>query len=218
MPPRRRIEVRVREEGEREGERRVVLIDTEAVKAMYDPLRFKIVRLLDEGRTAKEIAEEVGRPLTSLYYHLNVLVDHGLVEVAEERVKGRTVERTFRRTPGDFAAAGDAADAVAKFPHGGGQLAFAIRHLHRSLQSIGSEAADSAGPSRALDVSFLATDEEAEEVVELVRGALDRAKAKRPAKTKERRPFRAIVVIAPESDDAATAVVIEKRERRRADG
>lgn len=218
MPSRKRIEVLIGGEELLEGERRVVVIDSDAVQALYDPLRFKIVRLLDKGRTAKEIAEELGRPLTSLYYHLNLLVEHGVVEVSEERIKGRTVERIFRRAADDFAADAEAANAVAKFPHAGGQLAFAIRHLHRASQCESGEEDDrEGGPRCVLDAAFFASDEEVEHLVRRVQDALDENRGRRPTKTKKRRRFRAIVVIAPEGDDPP-AVVIEKIERRTVDG
>ena len=123
------VEMRVARFGE--GDRQLVIEDPETLKVLYDPLRFKLVGLLRDGRTAKELAEELGRPLTSLYYHLNLLVEHGLVEVAEERISGRAVERVFRRGADEFVAHGEVGRVVDGLIDRDARLASMVAHLQQ---------------------------------------------------------------------------------------
>lgn len=195
MPPRKRIAARFGPGGER-----VVIEDPEALKVLYDPLRFKIVSLLEEGRTAKELAEEIDRPLTSLYYHLNVLVDHGLVKVDEERVTGRSVERLFRRVADEFAADAEMATVVGGLLDRRGGLASAVDHLRRAFQP---EQADEPrrGIRMVMDMCFTSSDEEAQHVMERIRRAVDEQVKDLPKNGRGRRRFRLVVAIS-EADDA----------------
>jgi len=72
-------------------------LDTlEQFDVLMSPQRLQLAEMLAEPKTAKEVAEELGVPVTRLYYHLNALVGHGLVRVVEERPKGALVERVFQ--------------------------------------------------------------------------------------------------------------------------
>jgi DNA-binding transcriptional ArsR family regulator len=82
------------------------------LKALGDPLRGHICDLvLERAMSVTEIAERVGRPRGSVAYHVDVLVDAGLLQVThtrrvravDERFYGRTA-RTFLLpdTPGDM--------------------------------------------------------------------------------------------------------------------
>lgn len=89
-----------------------VEVDTpERLKALGDPLRSHICDIvLERAMTVTELAERVGRPRGSVAYHVDVLVDAGLLQVThtrqvraiEERFYGRTA-RTYLLpdTPGD---------------------------------------------------------------------------------------------------------------------
>jgi DNA-binding transcriptional ArsR family regulator len=57
----------------------LVLSDLAAVKALADPLRHKMLELLERPRTVRELAARLGRPADRLYYHLRILERHGLV-------------------------------------------------------------------------------------------------------------------------------------------
>lgn len=88
-------------------------VDTsERLKALGDPLRGHICDLvLERAMSVTELAERVGRPRGSVAYHVDVLVDAGLLQIThtrqvraiEERFYGRTA-RTFLLpdTPGDM--------------------------------------------------------------------------------------------------------------------
>ena len=72
-------------------------LDTlEQFDALISPQRLLIMEALAEGKTAKELAAEMDVPVTRLYYHLNSLLEHGIVGVIEERPKGALTERVFR--------------------------------------------------------------------------------------------------------------------------
>lgn len=137
------------------GDKRLVIEDPETLKVLYDPVRFKVVGLLRDGRTAKELAEELGRPLTSLYYHLNLLVEHGLAEVQEERISGRTVERVFRRAANEFVAHGEVGKVVDGLVDPDARLASMVGHLRHVHQGPGSPGT----LNMIQDVTFNATED-----------------------------------------------------------
>ena len=77
--------------------------DVATMKALADPLRMKIMRVLgknahDEPRvmTVKQIAEELGEPTTKLYRHVKQLLAVDLIQVAELRLVGGIVEQRYR--------------------------------------------------------------------------------------------------------------------------
>lgn len=193
----------------------MVVEDPEALKVLYDPLRFKIVGLLGEGRTAKEIADEVDRPLTSLYYHLNVLVEHGLVKVEEERIRGRSVERTFRRVADEFAADAEMATVVGGLLDRRGGLASAVEHLRKAFQPDDGEPARR-GVRMVMDMCFDSTDDEARLVLERLREAIDEQVHGLDSTGGERRRFRLVVAISEaEADGNGAAQTATPKKRRR---
>ena len=77
--------------------------DVVTLKALADPLRMKIMRILgkharDKARimTVKQLAEELGEPTTKLYRHMKQLLAVGLIQVAEVRLVGGIVEQHYR--------------------------------------------------------------------------------------------------------------------------
>lgn len=75
------------------------ITDVDTIKALADPTRLAILRALSRDRvpkSAKELAEDLGEPQTKLYRHLKVLLEAGLIEVAETRVVSGIVETKYR--------------------------------------------------------------------------------------------------------------------------
>ena len=77
--------------------------DAETIKAVADPLRLQIMRLLGRDArtkprimTVKQLAEELGEPTTKLYRHMKQLLAAGLIQVAELRLVGGIVEQHYR--------------------------------------------------------------------------------------------------------------------------
>ena len=83
-----------------------VIDDLEALRAVSDPLRLKIVELTaadpDRGWTAKELAASLGTSQTKLYHHLGVLEEHHFLRIAETRIVSGITERRYAATAHGF--------------------------------------------------------------------------------------------------------------------
>src|SRR5215470_8890591 len=79
-------------------------------KALADPLRIRLLEwLMEQPRSARQLADCAGLPADRLYYHLGQLEQAGLIEVAEYRRLARgKVERVYAAAetepPGDDAS------------------------------------------------------------------------------------------------------------------
>ena len=75
----------------------LVITRMETVKLVASPLRLRLLDLLaGEPRTVKELAATLAVGPTKLYYHLNLLVEHGLVRVASTRVVSGIIEKRYQ--------------------------------------------------------------------------------------------------------------------------
>ena len=83
----------------------VRLSDAAALAALGDPLRIRILRRLAEPTSAKELAAELERPVTSLYHHLDLLEEHGLIHVVDVTKEGRALVRRYQRRGSRFESA-----------------------------------------------------------------------------------------------------------------
>ena len=71
--------------------------DLEALRALTDPLRLRLVDLLRQAaRTAKELAAAMEVDQRTLYYHLGLLERHGLIRVVGTRLVSGIQERRYR--------------------------------------------------------------------------------------------------------------------------
>lgn len=78
---------------------KMVIKDLETIKVLSHPLRLQILQLLIGGpRTVREIAEEIGTPPNKLYYHFNLLEQHGLARVVSTRVVSGIIEKSYQIT------------------------------------------------------------------------------------------------------------------------
>lgn len=76
----------------------------ETLKVFADPLRQKIIELMmDQPRTVKQIAGELGLAPTKLYYHVNLLEEHGLIRVTDTRVVSGIIEKQYQSAARNFA-------------------------------------------------------------------------------------------------------------------
>jgi DNA-binding transcriptional ArsR family regulator len=76
-----------------------IITSLETLKIVADPLRLQLLALLrDEPRPAKQLAAALGVALKKLYYHLNLLEEHGLIRVAETRIVSGIIEKHYRVT------------------------------------------------------------------------------------------------------------------------
>lgn len=75
----------------------LVLTNSQQVKALANPLRFRVFeRLIDQARTGKQLAELLGTRPTNLYHHLRVLQRAGLIRKVATRKKRGTIEQYFQ--------------------------------------------------------------------------------------------------------------------------
>lgn len=84
----------------------MVIGDVEQLRAISDPLRVRMIEAMADlplrGWTAKELAEHLRTKQTKLYYHLNLLEEHGFIAVAETRMVSGILEKRYRLTAVSF--------------------------------------------------------------------------------------------------------------------
>ncbi|MDQ3732588.1 MAG: winged helix-turn-helix domain-containing protein [Actinomycetota bacterium] len=78
---------------------RIVVTKPGELRAMADPLRTTILDLLlERAATVAELAAAVGRPKSTVAYHVNVLVGAGMLRVVRTRRVRAIEERFYGRT------------------------------------------------------------------------------------------------------------------------
>lgn len=76
-----------------------IINSTPELKATFHPLRGQLLELLlERSATVAELAEAVDRPKSSVAYHVNVLLDAGLLKVVRTRRIRAIDERFYGRT------------------------------------------------------------------------------------------------------------------------
>jgi DNA-binding transcriptional ArsR family regulator len=80
-----------------EPARELVVSDLETLRVVADPLRMQILEVtLEAPRTVKEIAATLRTTPGKLYYHVNMLEEHGLLRVAGTRIVSGIIEKRYR--------------------------------------------------------------------------------------------------------------------------
>ncbi len=79
-----------------------VIQDIETLRAISDPLRIRLLELMAQPQTVKEIATQLGVGKTKLYYHLNLLEKHGIIRVVRTRVVSGIIEKSYQVTAFSF--------------------------------------------------------------------------------------------------------------------
>jgi DNA-binding transcriptional ArsR family regulator len=80
----------------------LVVTDPAVLETLYDPLRYRLFRLLEGPRSVPELAEEVTLPANRLYYHVRRLVQSGLIEQVPATGTGRVYRARRLRFSGDM--------------------------------------------------------------------------------------------------------------------
>lgn len=80
----------------------ITITDPETLKVIGDPLRLQILKTFKHPRTVKDVAEILGIAQTKLYYHVNMLEKHNLIEVVETNVVSGIIEKKYRVTAARF--------------------------------------------------------------------------------------------------------------------
>jgi DNA-binding transcriptional ArsR family regulator len=72
-------------------------ITLEQQKLISNPLRVKIIYLLDEQpMTAKQVADVMGKTAGSIHYHIQQLFNSGILEIEETRENKGIIEKYYR--------------------------------------------------------------------------------------------------------------------------
>ena len=75
----------------------LLIDDLDTLKIVVNPLRIQIVEsLIAEPLTVAQVAERLGMAPSKLYYHVNLLEEHGLIRVVEERQVANIIEKLYR--------------------------------------------------------------------------------------------------------------------------
>jgi DNA-binding transcriptional ArsR family regulator len=76
--------------------------DIEVFEVLNNPTRFRILRLLKEPRSVKEVADHLGVPPTRLYYHFNMMEEANVIRVTETRKSGAMLQKFYQVTAKGF--------------------------------------------------------------------------------------------------------------------
>ena len=84
----------------------LVIADLDTLRALSGRQRLRIMEAFarhgGEPRTVKDVARELGESPTKLYYHVNLLEQHGLLVVAESRIVSGILEKSYRPSARQF--------------------------------------------------------------------------------------------------------------------
>ncbi|MFP5327555.1 MAG: ArsR/SmtB family transcription factor [Acidimicrobiia bacterium] len=160
-------------------------------RSLSDPVRLQIFELLTEGdRTVRDLASTIGLAPDRLYYHLNLLEEAGLIDIAELRP-----ERVYSlRTVQQRSSAEDVSELI------GAVLDATTSELRAVLQTA-SALREKAGRAQKLKAavgrsSVELTEEEFGRLVEESTALLDRAVERSKAgPASSRRQFRVLLAV-----------------------
>lgn len=140
-----------------------VIEDPATAAAALDPIRARLLaELADSPASAATVAARVGLPRQKVNYHLKTLEAHGLIELAEVRMRGGIAERLMRATAASYVVSPTAIDETGALPE---QIAdrlsarYLITLAGRVVHEVGALArkADAAGrrlPTFAVDTEI----------------------------------------------------------------
>src|SRR4051794_33843006 len=80
-----------------EPDQQLTIRDLETLRVISDPLRVQILESMIEGATTvKSLASKLDTTPTKLYYHINLLEEHGLIKVVGTRVVSGIIEKQYQ--------------------------------------------------------------------------------------------------------------------------
>lgn len=75
----------------------IEIVSLDTLKITADPLRIQLLHLLmNQPRTVKQAADLMGINPTKLYYHANLLEQHGLIRLVDTRIVSGIQEKYYR--------------------------------------------------------------------------------------------------------------------------
>jgi DNA-binding transcriptional ArsR family regulator len=185
-----------------------VIEDPAAAAVALDPIRARLLTELTEPASAAGLAGRVGLSRQKVNYHLNALEAHGLVELAEARVRGGITERVMRATALSYVVSPAALDASGADPErtsdrlSARYLVALAGRLVREVADLASRA-DAAGkrlPTMTIDteISFRSAEDRAAFADELTDAVLDLASRYHHD---DGRPHRLVVAAHPKPEE-----------------
>ncbi len=109
-----------------------VVEDLETLRVLTDPLRLQILEVLNqEPQTVGEVADKLGLAGSRLYYHFNMLEEHGLIQVVETRTVSNMIEKLYWVTAEEI----EFNKELLNFSLEGGQDNF-VKVINSSLDSV----------------------------------------------------------------------------------
>src|SRR5436305_5533764 len=82
-----------------EPAKELTVTSLETLRVISDALRSRILDLLRaEAQTVKQLAATLNLPPKKLYYHINLMEQHGLIRVVGTRIVSGIIEKTYRAT------------------------------------------------------------------------------------------------------------------------
>jgi DNA-binding transcriptional ArsR family regulator len=177
----------------------------EAIKALADPLRLRVLTLLmrdhDRSWTVKEIAAELGQPVTKLYHHVNTLEQAALIRDVETRLVSGIVEHRYasgqRGLEFDDALyrSSDTRDASLA------NVSYLIDEARDDL--LGYLRSETADPERVVVAKsrLRLTPEQADELRASIDQLIDKFQKQRPTRRKSVPRTEVLILMHPEADD-----------------
>jgi len=74
----------------------LVIDNLETLKVLADQQRKRIMEHFDRPSTVKEVARKLGTSPSKLYYHVNLLEEHGLLKVTDTRIVSGIIEKQYQ--------------------------------------------------------------------------------------------------------------------------
>jgi DNA-binding transcriptional ArsR family regulator len=74
----------------------LVIDNLETLKVIADQLRKRIMEHFDKPSTVKEVARKLNTSPSKLYYHVNLLEEHGLLKVTDTRIVSGIIEKQYQ--------------------------------------------------------------------------------------------------------------------------
>lgn len=82
-----------------------IIDDPARARAALQPVRLRLLQLLDRPQSAPQLAKTMGMPRQRVLYHLRKLEAEQLVEPQDHGAVGRRIDRTYVRTATSYAIA-----------------------------------------------------------------------------------------------------------------
>lgn len=74
----------------------LIIDNLETLKVLADQLRKRIMEQFDRPSTVKDVARRLSTTPSKLYYHVNLLEEHGLLKVTDTRIVSGIIEKQYQ--------------------------------------------------------------------------------------------------------------------------